>query len=164
MGLEIKELLPYLETEYALSTDRGNRTIMGFSMGSAGSLYWGVKYMDVFSVVVELDAGGGTSITDSSARNYVPEYSEKVEALKASSLKIRLVQAALDTKAFRESLDSLSIPYEYVQIPTDIEYYKAGSHCLKKKDPTKKLLHKPPCLTDERNVVGIRIPDARLEG
>jgi enterochelin esterase-like enzyme len=45
----LKELLPYLEKEYALTQDRGARTIMGFSMGAAGSIYWGAKYLDVFS-------------------------------------------------------------------------------------------------------------------
>ena len=37
----LKELLPHLEKEHALSRDRGARTIMGFSMGAAGSIYWG---------------------------------------------------------------------------------------------------------------------------
>ena len=40
----LKELLPYLENEYALTRNRGARTIMGFSMGAAGSIYWGAKH------------------------------------------------------------------------------------------------------------------------
>ena len=55
----LKELLPYLEKEHALTRDRNQRTIMGFSMGAAGSIYWGAKYLDVFSAAVALDAGGG---------------------------------------------------------------------------------------------------------
>jgi enterochelin esterase-like enzyme len=55
----LKELLPYLEKKHTLSSDRKERTIMGFSMGAAGSLYWGSKYLDLFSVAVALDAGGG---------------------------------------------------------------------------------------------------------
>jgi enterochelin esterase-like enzyme len=145
----LKELLPYLETEYALSTDRKDRTIMGFSMGSAGSLYWGAKYIDLFSTIVALDAGGGTSMTDSSVRNYVPQYKENLGAIQGGSLNIRMVQGALDTKAFRESLDELKIPYEYVQIPKEIEHYQEGSHCLSKRDPTIKLLHNPACLTED---------------
>ena len=35
------------------------RTIMGFSMGAAGSIYWGAKHLDIFSTAVALDAGGG---------------------------------------------------------------------------------------------------------
>ncbi|PHS15762.1 MAG: hypothetical protein COA78_04785 [Blastopirellula sp.] len=145
----LKELLPYLENKYALSTDRKHRTIMGFSMGSAGSLYWGVKYIDLFSVVVALDAGGGNSMTDPSARNYIPQYIENRKALQSGLLNFRIVQGALDTKAFRKALDEMEIPYEYVQIPTEIEHYKEGCHCLNKRDPTKKMLHNPACLTED---------------
>ncbi|MGY8767680.1 MAG: alpha/beta hydrolase [Pirellulales bacterium] len=145
----LKELLPYLEDKYALSTDRNHRTIMGFSMGSAGSLFWGTKYSDLFSIVVALDAGGGNSFTDKTARNYIPQYIEKRGALQNGLLHFRIVQGALDTKAFRKSLDEMNVSYEYVQIPKDIEYYKEGCHCLNKRDPTKKMLHNPACLTED---------------
>ena len=136
----LKELLPYLEKEYALTQNRGGRTIMGFSMGAAGSIYWGAKYLDIFSTVVALDAGGGTSFTDPQARNYVPEYGKKTKAIQ-ESLKLRLVQGGLDTKKFRDSLDQLKISY-------DIAAFPAGSCCLNKKDPTKKFLHNPICMTE----------------
>jgi enterochelin esterase-like enzyme len=143
----LKELLPYLEKEYALSRDRGARTIMGFSMGAAGSIYWGAKYLDIFSTAVALDAGGGTSFTDPQARNYVPEYGRKTKAIQ-KSLKLRLVQGGLNTKKFRDSLDQLKISYDYFQLPNDIAAYPAGSCCLNKKDPTRKFLHNPICMTE----------------
>lgn len=143
----LKELLPYLEKEYALTNDRSQRTIMGFSMGAAGSLYWGAKYLDFFSTVVALDAGGGTSFTDPKARNYVPEYGKKPKAIQ-DSLKIRLVQGALNTNRFRQSLDQLKISYDYVQLPRDIASYPVGSSCLNRKDSTKKFLHNPACMTE----------------
>ena len=99
----LKELIPYLEKEHALTRDRNQRTIMGFSMGAAGSIYWGAKYLDVFSAAVALDAGGGTSFTDPQARNYVPEYGKKTKAIQ-ETLKLR----------------QLKIPYDYFQLPTDI--------------------------------------------
>ena len=108
----LQELLPYLEKEHALTRDRGARTIMGFSMGAAGSIYWGAKYLDVFSTAVALDAGGGTSFTDPQARNYVPEYGKKTKAIQ-ESLKLRLVQGGLNTRKFRDSLDQLKISYDY---------------------------------------------------
>jgi enterochelin esterase-like enzyme len=145
----IKELLPYLEKQHALSTDRGDRCVMGFSMGAAGSLFWGAKYLEKFSVAVALDAGGGSSVTDESARNYVPYYSDKKDALQKGKLAIRLVQGSLNTRDFRASLESLKIPFEYVQIPKETEYYKAGSSCLSRKDPSKKMLHNPACLTED---------------
>ena len=143
----LKELLPYLEKEYGLSRDRGARTIMGFSMGAAGSIYWGAKYLDIFSTAVALDAGGGTSFTDPQARNYVPEYGTKTKAIQ-ESLKLRLVQGGLNTKKFRDSLDQLKISYDYFQLPNDIAAYPAGSCCLNKKDPTRKFLHNPICMTE----------------
>lgn len=143
----LKELLPHLEKEYALSKDRNKRTIMGFSMGAAGSLYWGAKYLDIFSVAVVLDAGGGTSMTDSNARNYVPDFAKKADEIK-TSLKIRFVQGGLKTKGFRDSLDKLKIPYDFEQVPKDVSYFKEGSCCLNKKQPTKLFLHNPACMTD----------------
>ena len=144
----LKELLPFLESEYAISTDRRHRTVMGFSMGAAGAIYWGAKYLDLFAVVVALDSGGGTSIHDSDARNYVPEYAEKRDALRKGALDIRIVQGALNTRGFRASLDELGIPYEYAQLSENIEDYEQGSHCLNKRDPTRKMLHNPACLTE----------------
>ena len=142
----LKELLPYLENEYALTRNRGARTIMGFSMGAAGSIYWGAKHLDVFSTAVALDAGGGTSFTDPQARNYVPEYGKKTKAIQ-KSLKLRLVQGGLNTRKFRDSLDQLKISYDYFQLPNDISAYPVGSCCLNKKDPTRKFLHNPICMT-----------------
>ena len=143
----LKELLPYLEKKYALTQDRRQRTIMGFSMGAAGSIYWGAKHLDIFSTAVALDAGGGTSFTDPQARNYVPEYGKKTKAIQ-ETLKLRLVQGGLNTRKFRDSLDQLKISYDYFQLPSDIAYYQEGSCCLNKKDPTRKFLHNPICMTE----------------
>jgi enterochelin esterase-like enzyme len=143
----LKELLPYLEKKYALAQDRRQRTIMGFSMGAAGSIYWGAKYLDIFSTAVALDAGGGTSFTDPQARNYVPEYGKKTKAIQ-EKLKLRLVQGGLNTRKFRDSLDQLKISYDYFQLPSDIGAYPDGSCCLNKKDPNRKFLHNPICMTE----------------
>jgi enterochelin esterase-like enzyme len=143
----LKELLPYLEKKYALTQNRRQRTIMGFSMGAAGSIYWGAKHLDIFSTAVALDAGGGTSFTDPQARNYVPEYGKKTKAIQ-ETLKLRLVQGGLNTRKFRDSLDQLKISYDYFQLPSDIDAYPDGSCCLNKKDPTRKFLHNPICMTE----------------
>ena len=144
----LKELLPFLESKYAVSKDRQHRAVMGFSMGAAGAIYWGAKYSNLFSTVVALDSGGGTSIHDPESRNYVPHYSEKREALRKTPLNMRIVQGALNTRAFRASLDELKIPYDYAQLSKSIEDYPKGSSCLNKRDPTKKMLHNPACLTE----------------
>ncbi len=143
----LKELVPYLEKEYAASSDRTQRTIMGFSMGAAGSIYWGAKYLDLFSIAVALDAGGGTSMTDSNVRNYVPEYANNTEAIR-KSLHLRIVQGGLNTKRFRDALDQAKIPYDFTQLPTEVSDYPKGSPCLNRRDPTRKFLHNPVCMTE----------------
>ena len=114
----LRELLPHLERKYALSYNRDHRTVMGFSMGAAGSIYWGAKHLDLFSISVALDAGGGTSFTDSTARNYVPEYGKRTQEIR-KSLNLRLVQGGLNTRGFRESLNKLGISYEYEELPKE---------------------------------------------
>ena len=143
----LKELLPYLEKKYALTQNRRQRTIMGFSMGAAGSIYWGAKHLEIFSTAVALDAGGGTSFTDPQARNYVPEYGKKTKAIQ-EKLKLRLVQGGLNTRKLRNSLDHLKISYDYFQLPSDIDAYPDGSCCLNKKDRNRKFLHNPICMTE----------------
>ena len=144
----LKELLPFLEDKYSISKDRRHRTVMGFSMGAAGAIFWGAKYSDLFSVVVALDSGGGTSIDDADARNFVPHYAEKQDALRQGALRIRIVQAALNTRSFRASLDEMKIPYEYAQLSKNIDDYQKGSYCRNRRDPTRKMLHNPACLTE----------------
>ena len=143
----LRELLPHLEKKYALSSNRGHRTIMGFSMGAAGSIYWGARHIDLFSIAVALDAGGGTSFTDSTARNYVPEYGKRTQQIR-KSLNLRLVQGGLNTRGFRESLDKLGISYEYEELPKEVKDYPDGSCCLNRKDPSRKFLHNPICMTE----------------
>lgn len=143
----LKELLPFLQKEYGATTDRKQRTIMGFSMGAAGSIYWGAKHLDLFSTAVALDAGGGSSVEDETARNYVPEYAQKTEAIR-ESLKLRLVQGGLNTKKLRDALDRLEIPYEFEQLPAEIGDYPEDSCCRNQKDPSKKFLHNPKCMTE----------------
>ncbi len=107
----------------------------------------GHDYATLMAGKWHLDAGGGTSFTDPKARNYVPEYGKKTKAIR-ESLKLRLVQGGLNTKKFRDSLDQLKISYDYFQLPKDIAAYRAGSSCLSRKDPTKKFLHNPACMTE----------------
>ena len=143
----LKELLPYLEKEYGATTEREQRTIMGFSMGAAGSIYWGGKYPELFSTVVALDAGGGNSVSESTARNYIPEYLENTERIR-DSVKIRLVQGGLNTRVFQETLKELEIPFDLEYLPREVSDYPEGSCCLNRKDPTKKFLHNPKCMTE----------------
>ena len=96
---------------------------------------------------VALDAGGGTSFTDSTARNYVPEYGKRTQEIR-ESLNLRLVQGGLNTRGFRESLNKLGISYEYEELPKEAADFPDGSCCLNRKDPSRKFLHNPICMTE----------------
>lgn len=143
----LKELLPHLEQAHGATTDREQRTIMGFSMGAAGSIFWGGKYPELFCTVVALDAGGGNSVSDPTMRNYIPEYLKNTEAIR-SSVKIRLVQGGLNTKNFQETLKELAIPFDLEYLPSAASDYPENSCCLNKKDPSKKFLHNPKCMME----------------
>ena len=143
----LKELLPHLEQAYGATTDREQRTIMGFSMGAAGSIFWGGKYPELFCTVVALDAGGGNSVSDPTMRNYIPEYLKNTEAIR-SSVKIRLVQGGLNTKNFQETLKELAIPFDLEYLPSAASDYPENSCCLNKKDRSKKFLHNPKCMIE----------------
>ena len=43
-----KELMPEVESKYKVKADKAHRTVAGLSMGGHGSLYYGLKYSDIF--------------------------------------------------------------------------------------------------------------------
>lgn len=54
----IQELIPQIENEYRVKTDRDDRAIAGLSMGGAESLLIGLNNLDEFSWVGSFSAGG----------------------------------------------------------------------------------------------------------
>ncbi|MGH9431612.1 MAG: esterase [Terriglobia bacterium] len=52
------EVMPQVEKEYRVSTDRQDRAIAGLSMGGAESLYVGLNHLDRFAWVASFSAGG----------------------------------------------------------------------------------------------------------
>ena len=46
-----KELIPYIESNYRVRTDRGGRAIAGFSMGGGAAVVYGVHHPEMFSMV-----------------------------------------------------------------------------------------------------------------
>jgi hypothetical protein len=115
----LKELLPCLEKEYALTDDRDQRTIMGFSMGAAGSLYWGPKYLDLFSTAVALDADE-VAPTSSTQRPEITCPSMEKNQGDQGILDHSPCSGGLNTTRFRQSLDKLKTSYDYAQLPRDI--------------------------------------------
>ena len=104
----LRELLPHLEKKYALSSNRGHRTIMGFSMGAAGSIYWGARHLDLFSIAVALDAGRRDQFHGFHCEKLVLQSYEctrvwekdPLQKIRIESLNLRLVQGRLEYPGF----------------------------------------------------------------
>jgi len=80
----INELIPHINAKYKTDTNRGNKSISGFSMGGAGALYYAIKYPELFSSVTayagahdfDLDIGEGFNIYATSEQT--PEIYENI--------------------------------------------------------------------------------------
>lgn len=51
-----KEMVPYIETHYRVSRQRGFRSVAGFSMGGGGSVGYGLRHPEAFNVVYAMSA------------------------------------------------------------------------------------------------------------
>lgn len=49
-----KELIPYIESNYRVRTDKGGRAIAGFSMGGGAATVYGVHHPEMFSMVYDI--------------------------------------------------------------------------------------------------------------
>lgn len=53
----VKELVPHMREHYRVNADRSTTFIGGISMGGMGSLRMGLKYPDIFGVIVSMEPG-----------------------------------------------------------------------------------------------------------
>ncbi|MEJ7624291.1 MAG: alpha/beta hydrolase family protein [Pyrinomonadaceae bacterium] len=66
----VKELIPEIDKLYRTSAKRENRFIAGLSMGGYGSVKFGLKYPEMFSLVGSFSGAlGATSFTEKTAGN-----------------------------------------------------------------------------------------------
>jgi putative tributyrin esterase len=66
----VKELVPEIEKKYRVKADRSNRMIAGLSMGGYGSLKFGLKYPEMFSLVGSFSGAiGAAEFTEKTAGN-----------------------------------------------------------------------------------------------
>lgn len=55
-----KELVPYIEANFPVYTDKGHRAIGGLSMGGGGSVNYALRHPDMFSSVYAMSAAVGS--------------------------------------------------------------------------------------------------------
>jgi enterochelin esterase-like enzyme len=100
----LKDVIPYIETHYAVRADREHRAVAGLSMGGGQSLRVGLKHLDVFAWVGVYSAGGSAALLTDPA-----EIGKKLRLLWVScGDKDRLLEG---NKAFHATLEEKQVPH-----------------------------------------------------
>ena len=105
----IQEFVPFIESTFNIKAERGSRAIGGISMGGFGSLYYGLKYPDMFCYIYACSPGVYIPNTPS-----LDEYFQN-ENLPGITIEIGtedfLFQAA---DAFEKALTGAGVKHEYI--------------------------------------------------
>ena len=126
----IKELIPFIDSNFATVKNKNGRAICGLSMGGFGAMHFGLKYSDSFisvsslSGVLNILKYAGTkpnldtafgSITNSVWKeNDLFQLLEKNKSELNLKFDIGLLDKYLtDNREFEEKLKSLNIPFSY---------------------------------------------------
>jgi enterochelin esterase-like enzyme len=141
----IKELLPYIDSNFRTLAKREGRLIEGFSMGGQGAARLGLKYPDLFGAVsilaggpLDMDFQGPRARRDPAERNRILRntYGGDIEYYRAQNphtiakqyvkgferVILRIVvgekdHAATGNRAYSEYLKALSIEHSYQEVP-----------------------------------------------
>lgn len=112
----LTEVMPRVEKDYRVLTDRDHTAITGLSMGGGESLYTGLNHLDKFAWVGAFSAGLGES-------NYASEFPSLDSSVNS---KLRLLWIACGeqdpvvgafNRKFRAWLDSKGVHYVNIQTP-----------------------------------------------
>jgi enterochelin esterase family protein len=110
-----QELMPQIEKDYRVRTDRLSRAITGLSMGGAESQFIGLNNIDKFAWIGSFSAGGG-------GRDYDARYA-KLDAKSASQLKLLWIACGTEDgliangRAFREWLKGKGVKFTELETP-----------------------------------------------
>jgi enterochelin esterase family protein len=88
----IEDVIPYIESSYRAFTDRGNRAIVGLSMGGGQALGIGLNNVDLFSYVGGFSSGLGNSA------NYPKTYAKLVANADEANKRLKLVWIGCGTE------------------------------------------------------------------
>jgi len=167
----IRELIPFIDSNYRTRAHRGGRAITGFSMGGFSTPMYLAKFPNIFSVSVQYDGSMAnwtqirTIRPDIAAEIYDNSESrfniyspwrwtqENADILIASSAMRILVggeaSSPSSNRAFRDHLLSLGITPQYIEtglphnLPQFLQFYGAGSWSFINNN-----LSGPDCLAD----------------
>lgn len=131
-----EELIPFVEQQYQVGTDRANRGITGLSMGGHGALYLAFRHQDLFAFAGS--TSGGVDIrpfpNNWDMKKHLGEYHEKPEVwdahtvvelthlIKPQSLRLFIDCGTEDfffevNNKLHEKLTYLNVPHHYMTMP-----------------------------------------------
>lgn len=140
MSYFFEEFIPFIESEYAVKSDRSSRAIGGLSMGGYGSLYYGFLHPEMFCHVYACSAA--TSVTGS-----IPDLKQMLSNasnagtlrnLPELTLEIGTEDMTCNNEEFVKVLDGYNVPYEYITRPGghDWKFWNACSPKIIRKTAT----------------------------
>jgi enterochelin esterase family protein len=111
----LTEVIPMIEKEYRVSTDRDSRAIAGLSMGGAESLYVGLNALDKFGWVGSYSAGGIQSDYDTAFPSLSATDNDRIHLLwVACGTDDGLITA---NRRFKEWLTGRNIHFTSIETP-----------------------------------------------
>lgn len=123
MSYFFEEFIPYIESTYAVKSERNSRAIGGLSMGGYGSLYYGSLHPEMFCHVYACSAAayGSTGTVLPTDLIAAAVSAGKAKELPGFTIEIGTEDFLFaDNEKFVQALDGCGIPYEYIT--------RSGSH------------------------------------
>ncbi len=106
----LNDLIPYIEKNYSVATDRGNRAIAGLSMGGGQTFNFGFPHLDKFAYIGPFSAAPNTKLPDQTIMDPA--------ALKRDVKLIFIACGTADglignSKMYHDFLDQNNVPHMY---------------------------------------------------
>lgn len=117
MSYFFEEFVPFIESEYAVRSERSSRAIGGLSMGGYGSLYYGFLHPEMFCHVYACSSAVGIG---GAAPDLVQFLASAASSGSVKSLPELTIEIGTEdflftsNEAFVRTLDSYGVPYEYI--------------------------------------------------
>lgn len=117
MSYFFEEFIPYIESEYAIRSERSCRAIGGLSMGGYGSLYYGLLHPEMFCHVYACSAAVSVGGAAPDLVQFISAAAaeDAIRSLPGLTLEIGTEDFLFsNNEAFIRTLDSYNVPYEYI--------------------------------------------------
>lgn len=114
------EIIKFIDTNYRTKADKANRAIAGLSMGGFHSLYISANMPETFNYIGLFSPGVSVNGVKVDAKPYL-NIDQKLSTLNKTSYKLYWIGCGnedflyQDIKNYRQKLDSLKLPYKYVE-------------------------------------------------